>query len=293
MKEHHYLPIKQRDDNESGGIQQSLAAACTVERTVVPWMPAISTLLLSLVLFAFFGMPSTLLIYLSFLAIYALAGGISLIGKVTLHQQRLAFSPVMGVAFALIVFPLLIPSMMPPHALLILPPSPPTGRSANSTSIPPYDVLFVAANLFNSEAILPRFSASLFELAKAVGEDNIFISIYESNSNDKTKEMLTRFEADLTRQKVPHHIEMASTHDHIGVEGNYNRIDFLAKLRNKVYDALDVQPGASYKSRVNRVLWLNDILFDSASALDLLNTNEGRYDVACGLDYVPLGVYDT
>lgn len=289
MKER-YHPLKQ-DDDDGVPVQRYKAKP---EKQLVPWLPAISTFLFSLVLFVSFGMPSTLHIYLAFLTAYTLAGAISLVGRVTINQQRLPFTPPMGVAIALVVFPLLVPSLTPPNPASAGPLSTPISRSTNATTpSPPQNVLFVAANLYNSEAILPRFSASLFELAKAVGEDNIFISIYESNSNDKTKAMLARFEADLRKRRVPHHIEMATTNDHIGVEGNYNRIEFLAKTRNRVYDALEVQPGSSYKARVNRVLWLNDVLFDSSSVLDLLNTNEGRFDVACGLDYVPLGVYDT
>jgi alpha-1,3-mannosyltransferase len=285
-----YLPLKQDDDD---GVPDNRYNA-RQDKQVVSWLPAISTLIFSLVLFAFFGMPSTLLIYLAFLTVYTFAGAISLAGRVTLNQQRLPFTPIMGVAIALVLFPLLVPSLTPPNPASAMPLSTSVIRSTNtSTSSPPQNVIFVAANLYNSEAILPRFSASLFELAKAVGEDNIFISIYESNSKDRTKAKLSQFEADLSQRKIPHRIEMATTNDHIGVEGNYNRIEFLANTRNKVYEALEVQPGASYKARVNKVLWLNDILFDSSSALDLLNTNGGHFDVACGLDYVPLGVYDT
>lgn len=151
----------------------------------------------------------------------------------------------------------------------------------------------MAANLYNSDSILPRFTSSLFELAETMGDDNIFISIYESNSKDSTKAMLTMFDAELSRRNIPHHIQMEDNHNHIGLEGRFDRIKFLAQVRNKVYDALEVEPGARYKSRVSRVLWLNDIIFDSTAALQLLNTNKGDYDVACSLDFVPLGVYDT
>lgn len=259
---------------------------------LVPWLPAICTILSSLALFAFAGMPSTLLIYLSFLIIYSIAGVISLLGKVVMNQQKLPFTPTMSVAFALIIFPLLAPSLLP-HVTL------PSSSLESSTlppltsQSPPNSVLFVAANLYNSEAILPQFTSSLIELAKTIGQDNIFISIYESNSNDKTKAMLSQFDETLTNQSIPHHIEMASTHNHIGVSGAFNRIEFLADLRNKVYKSLDVAPGINYKPRVNRVLWLNDVLFKSSDALTLLNTNGGHYDLACGLDYVPIGFYDT
>lgn len=131
------------------------------------------------------------------------------------------------------------------------------------------------------------------ELAKTLGQDNVFISIYESNSDDNTKALLSQFDKTLTNHSIPHRIEMASTANHIGVKGAWRRIEFLADLRNKVYNALDVAPGIEYKPRVNRVLWLNDVLFKLEDVLTLLNTNGGHYDLACGFDYVPIGFYDT
>jgi alpha-1,3-mannosyltransferase len=244
------------------------------------WLPITFAGLLFVVLSAFFRLPSTLYIYLAILLTYSTMGVISIIGKALFKQQRLPFTPTMGIAIALLALPLCIPSPMSSAPILR------ASRSQHGT-------LLVAANLYNSETILPRFTASLYELAESVGYDNLFISIYESNSEDQTKSMLSDFDVELTRRSIPHLIKMENVHNHIGVHGNFDRIAFLADVRNKVYEALDVGEGLKYKSRVDRVVWLNDVIFDSGDVLKLLDTNGGDFDVACGIDHIPLGMYDT
>lgn len=93
--------------------------------------------------------------------------------------------------------------------------------------------------------------------------------------------------------QIPHHIQLDDTHNHIGWEGAWSRVEFLANVRNKVYDVLDTPKGIPYKSRIKKVLWLNDIYFTPETVLRLLDTNNGKFDVACGLDYISIGIYDT
>ncbi|UZJ52160.1 hypothetical protein CBS101457_001480 [Exobasidium rhododendri] len=251
----------------------------------LPWLPVTTAALLFFVFSIAFGIPSTLFVYLAVLIVYSTIGVFSIFSRAFVEQQhrRLSFTPMMGIAITLLALPLCIPSSTLPSF--------PLSRTSSQQSHG--GMVLVAANLYNSEKILPRFTASLHGLAELVGKDNIFISIYESNSDDATKSILSQFDNELTQQKIPHRIMMEDTHNHIGVQGNYDRIEFLAHVRNKVYDALDTVEGLQYKSKVTRVIWLNDIIFDPSDALKLLDTNAGNFDVACAIDHVPLGFYDT
>jgi hypothetical protein len=50
--------------------------------------------------------------------------------------------------------------------------------------------VFVASNLYNSEAIIPSLMHQVLLLADALGPSNVEVSIYESNSRDQTKRLL-------------------------------------------------------------------------------------------------------
>ena len=285
---HQRRPMKAYElvqQHEGGGDEEGEAVQRRPAPTSrLPWLPLAITAICSLLLMFFFGTPSTLFVYLPFLFVYSIAGVVCLAARLLVKQRRLPFTPSMGVAIVLVSV-----SLLASHLSLT-----PAVRMPTRSPPPPEGVLFVAANLYNSEAILPRFTASIFELAEAVQRDKLFVSIYESNSEDSTKLILSRFGDEMTRRGIAHHIEVTDSHNHIGVQGDNDRIRFLANVRNKVYNVLDdTEAGRKVKPLIKRVLWLNDIVFDSRAALELLNTNEARYDVACGLDFVPLGLYDT
>ena len=54
---------------------------------------------------------------------------------------------------------------------------------------------YIASLLHNSEAIMPVYMSSLLTLTDELGHNNVFISIYENDSNDKTPVMLQRLDA--------------------------------------------------------------------------------------------------
>lgn len=45
---------------------------------------------------------------------------------------------------------------------------------------------FLAANLFNSEGLMPHLMMTLLKLTAVLPPDSVYVSIYESNSKDET-----------------------------------------------------------------------------------------------------------
>ncbi|WFD08247.1 hypothetical protein MVES1_003619 [Malassezia vespertilionis] len=153
------------------------------------------------------------------------------------------------------------------------------------------ETIFWASNLHNSEAILPHYTNSLFRFINMMGPSNVYVSIYENNSKDRTQEMLRSLESALTLRGVRHTIRTdmraASFYD-------MYRIERLSILRNEAirplyHDASDGLHGTPF----SKVLFVNDIIFDAETALALINTAGGLYDQACALDFYPVGFYDT
>lgn len=172
---------------------------------------------------------------------------------------------------------------------------------------------FISANLYQSENILPQFTRNLIELSEVLGSENVFISIYESNSVDSTKSLLKDFDQRLTEIGIRHKIISDNVGKHKGVAQS-GRIKFLANARNKAQNAfyeafpenavVDSSSSSSDSSmtssstfqqtnKFDKVLWLNDIVFETRDVLELLSTNGGGFDQACGMDFFPLGLYDT
>ena len=60
----------------------------------------------------------------------------------------------------------------------------------------------------------------------------------------------------------------------------------MAPLNDELDGKLDGIP-------FEKVIWINDILFESSTVHQLLNTEGGQFDQACAMDYCWLGFYDT
>ncbi|KAJ2022141.1 hypothetical protein IWW57_004644 [Coemansia sp. S610] len=149
--------------------------------------------------------------------------------------------------------------------------------------------VFLAANLYNNEKVLPNMAAQLLELADTLGHSRIFISIYENGSTDRTKEMLRRFNETLNALGIAHKIVTDKTPK----PKHIHRIEYLAKLRNYA-----MEPLYSDGARFGRVAFLNDVYFCHADLLELLfqSQTHGAH-LTCGEDYDiwqgEIGFYDT
>jgi Cryptococcal mannosyltransferase 1 len=158
--------------------------------------------------------------------------------------------------------------------------------------------VFIASLLKDNEAILKGgWSDAIINLTRALGPDNVWVSIHESGSRDATKKELQALELSLKELGAGHKINMADVgedmHAMIPEDGpgwiNVNgqrmlrRIPWLAKLRN-----MNIGPLMELGTKniiFNKVLFLNDVVFTSDDALELLSTRDGDYAAACGFDY--------
>lgn len=78
------------------------------------------------------------------------------------------------------------------------------------------------------------------------------------------------------------------------------RIAFLAKVRNRALAPLDEAPSAMQDAKFDKLLYINDVVFDPIDAANLLfSTNQGAdgkadYRAACATDFInPFKFYDT
>ncbi|KAG9311506.1 cryptococcal mannosyltransferase 1-domain-containing protein [Chiua virens] len=148
--------------------------------------------------------------------------------------------------------------------------------------------IFIAAMFYNNERVIPYWSDSVIKAIHYLGEDNVFVSILESESGDRSAELLEQFDDKLAAMDVSRRI---LTHDTTiekpegDLSGN-ERIKFLSSLRNRVLEPL-VETGG-----YDKVLFSNDVYVEPETIVELVNTADGEYDMACGMDFGHFGAYD-
>ncbi|KAJ1331099.1 Cryptococcal mannosyltransferase 1 [Microdochium nivale] len=184
--------------------------------------------------------------------------------------------------------------------------------------------VFIASVHRNNEAVLLEgWNEALLSLIDYLGADNVFVSIVEGGSQDKTKDVLRDLQARLDDRGVPNKVELGMTVwqqiEEInnrpapdaprkpgwiwweeGKRWDLRRIPYLSRVRNQALEpllSLD-QPASDSSSssgkRYDKVLWLNDVVFDTQDLATLLATNDGDYAAACSMDFkTPPFYYDT
>lgn len=151
--------------------------------------------------------------------------------------------------------------------------------------------VFIASNLHNNQQVLPFYSKSLQLLIQRLGVDNTFVSIYESHSKDKTKQLLSELDDTLNLLGAPHRILMDDKQVKVGLGDHRNgRIEFLSYVRNVAMEPLQELSNQGF--HFTHVLWINDVYFHPDALIELLSTDHGQYDQACALDYIGNGFYD-
>ncbi|CCC07109.1 hypothetical protein SMACR_01133 [Sordaria macrospora] len=168
--------------------------------------------------------------------------------------------------------------------------------------------VYIASLHWNNAAILRSdWNRGVVDLTKALGADNVFVSVYESGSWDDSKGALRELDRELGGLGVQRQIILdKETHkDAIGAppaehgwitspsgEKRLRRIPYLAGMRN-----LSLQPlldMAENGTTFDYVLFLGDVVFSVPDIVALLNTNDGQYAAACSLDFSkPPHFYDT
>ena len=170
--------------------------------------------------------------------------------------------------------------------------------------------VFVAANFFNSGALLPQFSRELLALCDALGYASVFVSIYENGSGDDTALHLYNLNSRLAHLGVERSVVSEQAHwrtfcsevltgealthclddgcSELRECGEAIRIPIMAAIRNRA-----LRPLAAYRAADVTLLFINDVLLERDDMLALLDTNGGSYDMACGMDFEGLKLYDT
>jgi len=160
--------------------------------------------------------------------------------------------------------------------LLLLPCLLSLTRTASATQSPAF---YIAANFHNNAATIPGFVAETINLARQYGPSSLFVTVYESDSNDHTPHLLQEARSRFTAAGIDHNI---TTHGAL-VRGSRSRIDFLADARNELLKPLrDMAPQRTF----NYVVFLNDVLFTADDVTKLLAVGG---DVSCGTDFIPIG----
>lgn len=168
--------------------------------------------------------------------------------------------------------------------------------------------IYIASIHWNDELILrSHWSAALLDIVDEMGRNNVFVSIKENGSWDDSKGALSLLHSKLQtagiRSKVildptTHIDEISRTPSERGWvwtprdRMELRRIPYLAGLRNLVMEPLYEMQRQGEK--FDKILFLNDVVFNSDDVRTLLATRGGDYAAACSLDFKhPPEFYDT
>jgi hypothetical protein len=137
--------------------------------------------------------------------------------------------------------------------------------------------VYIASIHWNNEQILrSHWNDAVVHLAKTLGRDNVFITVYESGSWDDSKAVLRDLDATLeanwirrniTLSDVTHKDEMSIAEEHRNSgwidtprgRKELRRIPYLSRLRNWTLQPL--LELARQGEKFDRVLFLNDVVF--------------------------------
>ncbi|KAM3416682.1 hypothetical protein BST61_g8273 [Cercospora zeina] len=177
------------------------------------------------------------------------------------------------------------------------------GQSANVYN----EKVFIAASIYDKEGevVSGEWGHSVLDLISILGPQNVFLSLYENDPDPMAKAALEAFSRNLTCAKavVTETIDLSKLHHVATPDGTkrLKRIEFLADVRNRALRPLDDVNSVAQRTRYDKLLYLNDVVFDPIDAANLLfstNANEltGRtqYRAACATDFImPFKFYDT
>ncbi|KAF4553401.1 Hypothetical protein D9617_7g031280 [Elsinoe fawcettii] len=171
---------------------------------------------------------------------------------------------------------------------------------------PGKEQIFIAASVYDKDGSLisGAYGQKLKALVDLLGPDNVFLSIYENDADEKASKALYAFRKDLKCENivVNEHLDTSDLQHVIMPDGRklLKRISFLAKVRNRALAPLDDKNSPVRNTKFDKLLYVNDVVFDPIDAANLLlSTNVGedgktKYRAACATDFInPFKFYDT
>lgn len=153
-------------------------------------------------------------------------------------------------------------------------------------------------------SITGQWGESLLELIDLIGNDNVFLSIYENDSGTKGEQALIGLQKRLRcRSKVVNdaHVPMSEFPTLKMPDGTdrTKRLAYLSEMRNRALRPLDTFDQELGIQKYDKVLFLNDVSFHPVEAAQLLfSTNadasgRAQYLFTCSLDFIqPFKFYD-
>lgn len=161
---------------------------------------------------------------------------------------------------------------------------------------------FFAINLHDNQEILPQMMGNIIELISYIAPQNLFLSIFESGSNDQTKEILDKFIKIITPLSIKYQIFTSP----LSKTEQMNRIEYLAYVRNMalepLFKSIEVLSANSKfiedQVEYDAVLFLNDVYYCANDILELFYQQAlNDAHIVAGMDYdAPNGLpmfYDT
>ncbi|KAF9883202.1 hypothetical protein FE257_003859 [Aspergillus nanangensis] len=167
---------------------------------------------------------------------------------------------------------------------------------------PRAEKVFIAASLYDHDGQLAggEWGTRVLQLIDMLGVENVFLSIYENDGGPEGEAALRIFE-----DQVPcnhsiifeDHLDLDSL-PRVTIPGGperIKRVEYLAEVRNRALRPLD-----ETDTRYDKLLYLNDVIFDPVDATQLLFSTHAdtdgvaQYRAACAVDFAnPFKFYDT
>ncbi|RAH53748.1 hypothetical protein BO85DRAFT_151409 [Aspergillus piperis CBS 112811] len=190
---------------------------------------------------------------------------------------------------------------LPPHYQLLHQQASRSGITGRGN--PHNETVFIAAILYDPDGKLAngRWGHDLLHLINLLGEENVFLSLYENGSGIRGQSALRDLEDRLpcnTSIQIELDLDLTAFPT-VTIPGGGERVkrtDYLAEMRNRALWPLDEHPGIVF----DKILYLNDVIFDPIDVLHLLfstNVDENgvaQYRAACAVDFInAFKFYDT
>ncbi|KAI9796664.1 MAG: hypothetical protein M1835_003460 [Candelina submexicana] len=171
--------------------------------------------------------------------------------------------------------------------------------------------IFIAANIIDEDLIRGAWGDAVLGLIDLLGEQNVFLSVYENDSGPKVTAALQLFEKQVKCNSsiISEHLSLEDIPSITLPSGEQRvkRVAYLAEVRNRALRPLDATRAREFNehttidTQFDKLLFLNDVVFSPLDAAQLLfSTNfdyrngRTRYRAACSVDFInPFKFYDT